>query len=574
MTALLDLTIRVSIIVGSALAAVALLRNRAAALRHWLLAVAIVCAAAAPAIAPFAPAWHVSRAGSTPDPGRITIDVTTTYGAPAAPTAAPRLPSPRQRDAAAPADRTLGAIWLAGCLLSLGVLATGLGRLWWIAARSTRVVCGPWHEQLVALSARHALSRRVALLQSDRPALLVTWGVLRPAIILPRDAPRWDADRIRVVLSHELAHVARSDWLVQMVAELLRSVHWFNPVVWVAAARLRRESEHACDDIVLESGIDASTYAAELLTLARAARRHDGLLPAQAIVRPSSLQRRVSAMLNTRTARAPVRRATRITAAAGVAAVALAVAGFAGAQQTMLSGTIVDPMGRGVADATLVLTSPDNGAKHEVRSDASGNFHFVALPSGDYTLSTALPGFEPLSGTITLNGASVQRRLTLQLARVQEMITVRNAPPPPPPAPPPPAPPAPAGAEGRPAPPPPPASLAERLAKHRQMRQEAAARCAQSAAGGCLQPPIKIKDVKPVFPPSLIGASAPQDVELQGSIGLDGFVHDLQVVGTVPPGVADAAIVAVSQWQFEPTLLDGQPIETAITIHCRFAPAH
>ena len=88
--------------------------------------------------------------------------------------------------------------------------------------------------------------------------------------MLPADASDWPEDRIRIVLGHELAHVRRGDWLVQMAAELVRSVYWFNPLVWIACRRLRLESEQACDDAVLKMGVEGSAYATELVDLASA----------------------------------------------------------------------------------------------------------------------------------------------------------------------------------------------------------------------------------------------------------------------------------------------------------------
>ena len=48
----------------------------------------------------------------------------------------------------------------------------------------------------------------------------------------------WSDERARVVLSHELAHIRRGDWIVQLSAELLRAIYWFNPLLWVACRRL------------------------------------------------------------------------------------------------------------------------------------------------------------------------------------------------------------------------------------------------------------------------------------------------------------------------------------------------
>ena len=94
--------------------------------------------------------------------------------------------------------------------------------------------------------------RPVTLLQSSHPSLLVTWGLARPKMILPSAAGAWTDERARVVLSHELAHIRRGDWIVQLSAELLRAFYWFNPLLWVACRQLRLESEHACDDEVMQ----------------------------------------------------------------------------------------------------------------------------------------------------------------------------------------------------------------------------------------------------------------------------------------------------------------------------------
>src|SRR5437588_1665900 len=87
---------------------------------------------------------------------------------------------------------------------------------------------------------------------------------------VPAGATEWSAERRRAVLSHELAHIARHDWLAQICGELVCGFYWFHPLVWFAAAGLRAESECACDDSVLNSGVEASNYANQLVELARA----------------------------------------------------------------------------------------------------------------------------------------------------------------------------------------------------------------------------------------------------------------------------------------------------------------
>ena len=144
------------------------------------------------------------------------------------------------------------------------MLLVGFGRLTWLASRAEPLRHGAWRDLAQDIARQYGLRRPVVLLQSDHPTLLVTWGWLRPKVILPAGARDWTADRVRVVLCHELAHIRRGDWAAQMTAELLRSVYWFNPLIWIASRRLRRESEQACDDEVLNLGIDGPEYARHL----------------------------------------------------------------------------------------------------------------------------------------------------------------------------------------------------------------------------------------------------------------------------------------------------------------------
>ena len=105
---------------------------------------------------------------------------------------------------------------------------------WRVAARVAGRACTANHTWPLARSRRgnftgYRLRRPVTLLQSSHPSLLVTWGLAHPKVILPSAADAWTDERARVVLSHELAHIRRGDWIVQLSAELLRAFYWFNP---------------------------------------------------------------------------------------------------------------------------------------------------------------------------------------------------------------------------------------------------------------------------------------------------------------------------------------------------------
>src|SRR5262249_29780841 len=130
-------------------------------------------------------------------------------------------------------------------------------------------------------------------------AMPVTWGAFRPTVLLPASSVKWTEARQRNVLTHELAHVVRYDWMMQMIAELARAIHWFHPLAWIAAREMRRESERTCDDSVLNTGVEAAEYAKQLLDFAA------GFAPAGsrwssalAIARPTNFERRLTAMLH------------------------------------------------------------------------------------------------------------------------------------------------------------------------------------------------------------------------------------------------------------------------------------
>src|SRR5712692_7184784 len=195
MSFLLDSTLKVSVIVLVALGATILLRRRSAAVRHWVLAVAIGCAVATPVLALIVPTWrlHWGRLPSTSQvqrPGAVasstTVQLAIPVGESTSPSARPSMAT------GAPTERVLlaalGPVWLTGTGLSFLVLLVGLVRLKWLASGARRVDRGRWVDLTKEISDAFGLRRPVVLLQSDHPSLLVTWGLTRPKVILPATA--------------------------------------------------------------------------------------------------------------------------------------------------------------------------------------------------------------------------------------------------------------------------------------------------------------------------------------------------------------------------------------------------
>lgn len=97
----------------------------------------------------------------------------------------------------------------------------------------------------------------------------MTWGGLRPVVVVPEGFERWSARHQHAALAHEQAHVRRGDWLAHLLAWSVCVLFWFHPLAWWARRALMRDAEHAADDVVLASGVRPSDYAELLLSLAR-----------------------------------------------------------------------------------------------------------------------------------------------------------------------------------------------------------------------------------------------------------------------------------------------------------------
>jgi len=533
--------VKTSLILALGMLAALALRRRSAAVRHWMLAAALICASTAPIVGRLTPSWTLP-APSAPVAARgPDVDVSFTAlappGAPIEP--APRIPASwLVRDLM---ERAIVPIWLCGAALNLLVLVIGMSRLPRLRSPHAPLENPAITESLQRVASTFGVRRPIELVCSSRPAVIVTWGALRPKVVLPADVHGWPRERLDVVLAHEVAHIARGDWLVQTVAEVCKAMYWFNPLFWIACARLRYESERACDDAVMAIGVTSHAYATELLELARSfGRQPRAWLPAPAMAaRPSNLERRVRAMLNARLNRGPITRAGRWMSALGLFLITLPIATFAQGGFVTFSGTVVDPQDRPLPAATITVSDAQRDVKHETKTDRNGRFELVGLPAGDYTVEAKLLGFRNLTDTFTVNGQSLDRTLKMQVGELQETITVTSD-------------------DGS-------------VTGSRQSGNAYAKRpnpvCAPAATegvGGNIRPPHKVKDVRPGYP----GVSG--NVELAATIGTDGTVVDVQVVKADRPELGPAAIDAVRQWEFDSTLLNCVPIEVQMNVSVAF----
>ena len=273
----------------AALAAVA--RRASAALRHLVWSAGIVAVLVLPllsvalpwrlAVLP-APVSSEAPSPAAPAPGGATVPddragsplVQAPAVSPTAGDAATATPSAFRRVVSAvPLASLLAAVWLGVALVLLARLALGAAVLARLVRRAAPLDTPDWTRPLMEAADRLALPRLPRLLMSERLPMPFACGIARPTIVLPAAAADWDDRRRRAVLCHELAHVRRSDLALNALGQLACALWWFHPLVWIAARRLRIESERACDDLVLGVGTRASEYADHLLHIVCGAAR-------------------------------------------------------------------------------------------------------------------------------------------------------------------------------------------------------------------------------------------------------------------------------------------------------------
>ena len=204
--------------------------------------------------------------------------------------------------------------WIAivcGCVSAflLACLIFGIGTVWYISARAH-----DFNDPIDPLPATG--NQKFGVRLSDKITVPMVWGIFRPVILLPIGAANWQTEQLRAVLFHELAHIKRRDWGLQMIAQVVCAVYWFNPLVWLAARWMRIEAEQACDDQVLNAGYQPTDYAEHLLDVVRNVKVASfASRAAVAMVRPSKIEGRLRTVLTQNLNRHPI---TKVTVGIGL----------------------------------------------------------------------------------------------------------------------------------------------------------------------------------------------------------------------------------------------------------------
>jgi HEAT repeat protein/beta-lactamase regulating signal transducer with metallopeptidase domain len=217
-------------------------------------------------------------------------------------------------------------VWLTGVFALLARLVSSVRSARALATRALPVIEPEWLTLFAALKGRAGVKIPVELLESDETSMPFAFGIRKHAIILPMNANAWTPACRETVLLHELAHVARRDLLFTLIAQTASALHWMNPLAWHAARRMRLESEHACDDLVLRQGTLPSDYSEHLLGILRSVSQTTGPALTLAAARPSEFEGRLLAILAPGVRRHSLSMATALAIALGVLVTAVPLA--------------------------------------------------------------------------------------------------------------------------------------------------------------------------------------------------------------------------------------------------------
>jgi TonB family protein len=439
-------------------------------------------------------------------------------------------------------------LWLTGVCLALAPLVIGHVNLLRLVRRGRPIDDERWNNLCDEICIAIGLAQRPELLTTAEAIVPLSCGLRRPRIVLPRQCLQWSAAKCHAVLLHELAHIKRRDIPAQVLASLVTALWWFQPFCWFARWNLRRESERACDAVVVDAGLRASDYASDLLEIAQGLRNVTRWSPsATAMARCGDLEARLCAILEPpakRTARKLWLGALCVLTTFTISASAISFvpdsrnvskgvsimkpAWFSGIfasaslSAATIAGSVFNPSGGAVADAKATLSNADTHDVQETATSSEGRFAFEGVPAGEYVLRIERPGFATLFREFDVQtGSNVERALVLTPVPEKESAAT------------------------------PPLNLDPNIAENNLIRK-----------------------VQPVYPASAKANHVQGRVELEVVLSVEGVPVDIRVLSSPDDALTQSALEAVRQWRYRPALWNGNPIEVVTQVTVNYTLSH
>lgn len=186
----------------------------------------------------------------------------------------------------------LSVIWLAGLLLCFGFFAVSYIKYY----REFRFSLPVENDILEAWKEKHPLKRSLSIRQTETIAAPLSYGVIRPVILMPKNTEWKNIYQLRYVLEHEYVHIRRLDMLTKLIMIAAVCIHWFNPLVWVMYILFNRDLELSCDETVVRRfGMDIkSVYATALISMEE---KKSGLTPLCNSFSKNAIEERIRAIM-------------------------------------------------------------------------------------------------------------------------------------------------------------------------------------------------------------------------------------------------------------------------------------
>lgn len=342
------LVVKVALLLAAALIVTRLTRGASPTARHRLFVYAVIAGLCLPVLELLTPSWSVPVFRIAPSGSRMPLlidDVDRAPGAAEFSEVAGAVPRERTNPIRTVAGETR-SVWrrargalarvrapgvLAVCYL-LGLAGVFLSTLLayrrtWGLRREAGCPRDAQFDRIARSAARAAgLGAPVQCRIAMREVVPMATGLFRPCVILPAESSGWAAGRLRRVLLHEFAHIARRDLIAAALARVLCALHWFNPLAWIVAARMTFERERACDEAVVAAGVRPDVYASDLLLLASRLNSNHGCRAAVSMARRTQLEGRLVHILETPSRRIAAARFETLIPAIMVWAVAIPIA--------------------------------------------------------------------------------------------------------------------------------------------------------------------------------------------------------------------------------------------------------
>ena len=259
------------------------------------------------------------------------------------------------------------SVYVAGLLLMAVRFAVNL---WRVTRLKTQGISAPekeWSDYVQQWKKHFNILRPVALYLSDKVTIPMMMGIIRPVILIPvATINHLSTEQLEAILLHELAHIKRHDYLLNILQTVVETILFFNPFAWLISSLIRREREHCCDDLVVAHTITPLPYA-HALAMLEANRKN--VLAMAATGRKQHLFNRIKRIMEMK--KNSVNYSQLVLIVLGVAAITISVACFSPsfAQKTKTDGKDSTGKKNTYVYIETYTTDKDGNTKKEVNKE-------------------------------------------------------------------------------------------------------------------------------------------------------------------------------------------------------------